>query len=72
LEHKENRMHITPAEHPEGVTIVVPVALATAGVVLADQIKCLDWVSRGASYIAHAPEELVLELLRTLDLLLAG
>ena len=52
--------------------VPLPVGLPVSGVVLADHVKCLDWVSRGATYSGSAPEAVVAEVARRLGLLLAG
>lgn len=41
-----------------------------SGVVLADQVKSLDWRARRATFRGHAPETVVDEVLEMLDLLL--
>jgi mRNA interferase MazF len=43
--------------------VVVPERLPVSGVVLADQIKSLDWRARKAEYICSLPEKTVSELL---------
>lgn len=40
------------------------------GVILADQIKSLDWKARGIQYIESAPEEILLEVRSRLDTIL--
>ncbi len=42
------------------------------GVVLADQIKALDWRSRNADLAARAPKKVVAEVLAKLKVLLPG
>lgn len=55
----------------KGYPFEVPVDLTkTHGVVLADQIKSLDWKARRIHYIEKAPEELLAEAKRKLDLLI--
>jgi len=39
--------------------VPIPGGLAISGVVLSDQLRCLDWQSRRASFVASAPEEVV-------------
>lgn len=49
--------------------VAIPKGLAVSGVILADQIKSLDWKSRDAEFTCDAPREvvnLVLEKLSTL------
>jgi len=43
--------------------VVVPEDLAVTGVILADQIKSLDWRARNAEFICSLPENTVNELL---------
>lgn len=50
--------------------VPVPKGLVVSGVVLADQVKCLDWRSRRADYAGRAPDELVDEVVRRLGLLI--
>jgi mRNA interferase MazF len=42
-----------------------------AGVVLADQVKNLDWRARKAALICAVPEEVVTQVLQRLNALLA-
>lgn len=42
------------------------------GVVLADQIKSLDWVGREASFISRASEELVDQVIQKISMLLSS
>jgi mRNA interferase MazF len=43
--------------------VVLPNNLAVTGVVLADQVKSLDWRSRSAQFACYAPEEVIIEVL---------
>jgi mRNA interferase MazF len=52
--------------------ISLPQGLAVSGVVLADQIKNLDWRARKAVRIGAAPEEVVGQVLKRLNTLLLG
>lgn len=52
--------------------VPLPEGLAVAGVVLADQVKCLDWKVRLAARIISVPEEVVAQVLRRLNTLLQG
>jgi mRNA interferase MazF len=45
--------------------------LPVTGVVLADQVKSLDWRARKASWICSVPGEVVVQVLRRLNSLLA-
>ena len=49
----------------------VPCGLAVTGVVLADQVKSLDWRARQADFIAALPETVVAEVLQKLRTLLS-
>ncbi len=49
--------------------VILPSGLAVSGVILADQVKSLDWQQREADFICKAPPEVTVEvisLLRTL------
>ncbi len=50
--------------------VALPDHLEVSGVVLADQIKSLDWRAREAQVAATAPEELTAEVLGKLNVLL--
>ena len=39
--------------------VALPLGLGVSGVVLADQVKSMDWESRAWSFAARAPEETV-------------
>jgi mRNA interferase MazF len=52
--------------------VALPDGLAVAGVVLADQVKNLDWRARKAVRIGSVPEPVVAQVLRRLNALLAG
>lgn len=52
--------------------VALPEGLAVSGVALADQVKSLDWRARKASRICAVPEEVVAQVLRKLNALLAG
>ena len=51
--------------------IVIPTGLAVIGVILADQVKSLDWRSRNAELICTLPAETVAEVLQKLSTLLS-
>ena len=51
--------------------VQIPQALAVTGVVLADQVKSLDWRARKVELIATLPEATVVEVLRKLGTLLS-
>jgi mRNA interferase MazF len=52
--------------------VALPEGLAVSGVVLADQVKSLDWIARKAARICHVPENVIAQVLSRLDALLAG
>ncbi len=51
--------------------VALPDDLAISGVVLADQVKSLDWRAREAQVATTAPEELTAEVLAKLSALLS-
>jgi len=52
--------------------VALPEGLAVTGVALADQVKSLDWRARTASRIGAVPQDVVAQVLRRLNALLAG
>ena len=52
--------------------VVIPRGLGVTGVILADQLKSLDWRRRNAIVIARLPNETVIEVLRKVGLLLTA
>jgi mRNA interferase MazF len=52
--------------------VALPEGLAVSGVVLADQVKNLDWRARKAGRICAVSEEVVTQVLRRLQALLTG
>ena len=52
--------------------VVIPGGLAVTGVILADQVKSLDWRRRNAAVITRLPRETVAEVLRKVGALLMG
>ena len=50
--------------------VLLPEGLGIGGVILADQVKSLDWRARQAEFICAVPEDIVAETLRKLILLL--
>ena len=50
--------------------VAIPAGLAATGVVLADQVKSLDWRARQAEFITRLPDDVVQEVLRKLSTLL--
>jgi mRNA interferase MazF len=56
--------------YPFGVEM--PSGSAVDGVILADQVKSLDWRAREAEFVDRLPEVTVREVLQKLDTLLPG
>ena len=52
--------------------VAVPPGLGVSGVILADQIKCLDWRARKADFICPVPVQTVQQVLAKLATLLPG
>jgi mRNA interferase MazF len=52
-------MPITNKQKGYPFEVVLPAELKIQGVVLADQIKCLDWQDRGIEFVEVAPESLI-------------
>jgi mRNA interferase MazF len=50
--------------------VSIPAGLTVSGVILADQVKSLDWRARNAELICTLPEETVTEVLQKLGTLL--
>lgn len=52
--------------------VILPHGLPISGVILADQIKSLDWYARVAEFICALPDAVTQEVLQKIGLLLAG
>ena len=52
--------------------VPLPEGIGVEGVVLADQIRSLDWRARRASFIAVLPKDIVREIINMVWLLLSG
>ena len=50
--------------------VALPANLAVSGVVLADQVKSLDWLARRAEFVSRLPSDLVAEISQKLRVLL--
>ena len=50
--------------------VALPPGLAVVGVILADQIKNLDWRTRNAVFISKLPDDSIREVVRFVHLLL--
>jgi len=51
--------------------VELPQDLPIEGVILADQVKSLDWKARQATFICNAPAEVVRKVLEKVNLLLS-
>ena len=63
---------ITSQEKGYPFEVKIPRGLAVSGVVLADQVKSLDWRARAAERICSLPPEAVAEILGKLGTLLSA
>jgi mRNA interferase MazF len=52
--------------------VPLPEGLAVSGVALADRVKSLDWRTRKARRICAVPDDVIAQVLRRLNALLAG
>ncbi|MFQ5593613.1 MAG: endoribonuclease MazF [Anaerolineae bacterium] len=52
--------------------VLIPVGLPVTGVILADQVKSLDWHARNAEFVCALPAATVAEVLQKLAALLSG
>jgi mRNA interferase MazF len=50
--------------------VALPPDLPVSGVILADQVRSLDWSARNADFIVHIPAKIVSDVLAKLDTLL--
>jgi mRNA interferase MazF len=62
---------ITSQEKGYPFEVKIPEGLAVTGVVLADQVKSLDWRARNAERMCDLPTEVMAEVLGKLNVLLA-
>lgn len=62
---------ITSQEKGYPFEVKVPAELGVTGVVLADQVKSLDWRARKAERICTLPREVIAEVLGKLNTLLS-
>jgi mRNA interferase MazF len=51
--------------------VAVPEGGGVTGVILADQVKSLDWRSRNAVFLATLPDELLVDMLQKLNTLVS-
>ncbi len=50
--------------------VLLPSGLITQGVILADQIKCLDWKARSIQFVESAPESVIEQVQGKIEALL--
>lgn len=50
--------------------VMIPEGLAVSGVVLADQVKSIDWQARGAEFACQMPLEVIVQVVAVLTNLL--
>ena len=50
--------------------VAIPQSLSVTGVILADQVKSLDWRQRNAAIVARVPQETIDKILECLDILM--
>ena len=55
-------MPITKQQKGYPFEILLPSGLTIQGVILADQIKCLDWKARSVKFVESAPESVIREV----------
>ena len=55
-------MPVTRQQKGYPFEVLLPPGLQVQGVVLADQIKCLDWKARKVQFVETVPEELIEEV----------
>lgn len=63
---------VTSQEKGYPFEVKIPSGMAVAGVILADQVKSLDWRARKAQKICALPQETMAEVLGKLNTLLTG
>lgn len=55
-------MPVTKQQKGYPFEVLLPPELQIQGVILADQIKCLDWKARGVQFVESVPEIIVEEV----------
>lgn len=63
-------MPITKQQKGYPFEVLLPSVLRIQGVILADQIKCLDWKARRIQFVEVAPESVIEEVQAKIDPLL--
>lgn len=61
---------ITSAKRGNPFEVDIPIGLAIEGVILADQVKNMDWRQRNATFVCTVPEETIHRVLRRIEALL--
>ncbi|GAP93596.1 endoribonuclease MazF [Leptolyngbya sp. NIES-2104] len=55
-------MPITKQQKGYAFEVLLPDGLKTQGVILSDQIKCVDWRARNVQFVEAVPEEVIEEV----------
>ncbi len=63
-------MPITSHQKGYPFEVILPSGLKTYGVILTDQIKCLDWKARNAQFVESVPEDMIEEVQARIEPLL--
>ncbi len=63
-------MPITKQQKGYPFEVCLPSGLTIQGVILADQIKCLDWQARGVQFVEFAPKSVIREVQAKIEPLL--
>lgn len=63
-------MPITKQQKGYPFEVILPSGLKIQGVILADQIKCLDWKARGVQFVESVPESAIEEVQAKIEPLL--
>ncbi|MBC8182941.1 endoribonuclease MazF [candidate division KSB1 bacterium] len=50
--------------------VEIPTNEKVSGVILSDQVKCLDWKVRKTEFICKLPQEIIIEVLKKLNTLI--
>jgi mRNA interferase MazF len=60
-------MPITKHQKGYPFEVVLPPELKTYGVILVDQVKCLDWKARSLEFVESVPDEIIQEIQAKLE-----
>ncbi|MGB3206783.1 MAG: endoribonuclease MazF [Crinalium sp.] len=63
-------MPITKQQKSYPFEVLLPTNLKTYGVILSDQIKCLDWKARNIQFVESVPEDVIEEVQGKIELLI--